>query len=484
VSGRTTPGKSLTLTVDIPPVATDGSITVIKVDPLFGVSFIDPAGVTVPVTGVKADGQVFSLAGQQQRIEALRIQDPLPGLWKIVVSDPIGHPAQTVSATVIWQGALAGAISATPVQPQPGSSWDIQIQVLTRSGFETNPTALSYIHATAQIAGSFGTKVVPLSYNAKQADGVFSGSVVLPKTAKGNLEACGRLSGAGLAADRRCLFTSFITPLGVTALISFPAGTTVHPGGNFKGTVTVYNQGAAQSGTLVLGGLSGNEQVTISPSQVAMPTGQHVTDFVVQFGATSPTGSVPGIIQVLDQNGRNIGETFIGAQVTPVPKPASKTGTWAAIAVVVVLLVLLVLALIAIRDRRKADRASVKDLSARLVVDGVEKGEDWRAPRTGDQFYLALVPDEDNPRIRRGSPEDFNIVVRRAGERLERLAIQGHSLAFSIDDFDSEIDPGHQIQLNDSLSLIVRDNRRVRLAPTGPDIPVWPGSESESNAPL
>jgi hypothetical protein len=287
ISGRLDPGKTLTLSVHIPVIATDGAITVTKVDPSFRVAYYDPAGHQAPAQGQLA-GETFDLSGGNSNVEALRIQDPIPGTWRVKVTDPAGHVGQTITATAVWQGALQGAISVVPGAPVPLHPAVLRVSLLTRSGLVKDPSALRGVHATASVTGNFGTLGVALRDDGQGPDdhghdGVFAGTLTLPKGASGNVTAIGRISGVGLASDQRPYYFRVGGNDVPSVVIDLNPPETAHPGDDFAGTVDVTNNGVPQTGTLSLQGVTNAAQITIVPATVKMPTGHTVTRFSVQL---------------------------------------------------------------------------------------------------------------------------------------------------------------------------------------------------------
>jgi hypothetical protein len=455
-----TPMRPVKLSVTIPPIATDGMIEVDKSNPQFQVAYYGPGGQRAPAAG-QQDGQTFTLVGIGQPVESMHIADPLPGNWEVVVTDPPGVRAGHVTLEAVWGGALEGTVNAVPAQPTAGSGWDIQMQVLSRSGFVTSAAALQDVTATVRIAGSFGERTTRLSLGTHPANGMFSGTVALPADAHGYVEACGRISGAGLAADRRCLSSMVLPATGwkkITVIVKFPTGNTVHPGGYLTGQVKISNGLAAQTGTLALGELGPNEQVTVSPAQVPMPVGQSSFNFSLRFAPGTARGYAGGAIDVMDQAGTLVGDTTIG--VTVVPAPGLLSQIWW----VLVLAVLLVLAalLAAYSWQRRPDPADVRGLVARLAWADGKLGPTAVRGRKGRQLDLVVVmdPDRARTRIRRGNPGESNVTVRRDGSH---LLVEGKNLPLRT------AETGRLVPIEGDFGIIVNDEQRHkgRRAPTG-----------------
>src|SRR3954471_588616 len=105
------PGKDFT--VMVPEIATDGSIIVAKSDSRLRVHYVGPDGKDVPTTGTTGDSQ-FSLAGQGQLVESLRIINPATGTWTIKVDPLTAGGNETVTVMALWQGAVRAAVYSEP----------------------------------------------------------------------------------------------------------------------------------------------------------------------------------------------------------------------------------------------------------------------------------------------------------------------------------------------------------------------------------
>ncbi|MFV2118290.1 vWA domain-containing protein [Streptomyces sp. Act-28] len=152
-----TPGDSkrppADLYVTIPPIATDGSITVSKHDPKVTVTYYDPRGRKVPLNG-GFDGSTFELSGQDGPVEALRVNNPLPGRWRARVEAPEGHRSREVVVRAIWQGRLRSSAVLDPASPRPGEKAVVEVRMQTRRGvYVTDPAQLAGVKVTGQLAG-------------------------------------------------------------------------------------------------------------------------------------------------------------------------------------------------------------------------------------------------------------------------------------------------------------------------------------------
>jgi hypothetical protein len=451
-SARLESGKTVTLKIRIPVIATDGAITVTKVDPSFRVSYFDPKGNQAPARGTLG-GQTFELAGTSNTVEALRIRDPIPGTWKVEVTDPAGRPGQTITATAIWQGALQGAISIVPGAPVPLRPAVLRVSLRTRHGLIRDETALAGVRATASVAGNFGTLRVPLRDDGsppddRPHDGVFAGRLTLPKGAKGNVTAIGRIAGAGLASDERPYYFRVGGPLIPEVVIALTADDAVEPGASIAGEVDITNNGPPQRGSVQLVEVTNDAQVTVSPSSVVMATGHTVTPFRVTFASTTPKRPTTFTVRVTDARGASLATAPTSVAVTTPPGLLARYWWLAPVA-----FALVGAAVAGARWRRKQRQraAQVRGLIAALIHRG-EEVSTLSAPLSGTDFLIEVV-DDDPPRLRLGTNGSAPLRIRRAPAG---FALDGVNVEADVHGFGSEI------ALDERLTMVVRDLRDVR----------------------
>ncbi|MGW0203986.1 vWA domain-containing protein, partial [Nonomuraea sp. NPDC003201] len=200
------PNATVDLQVNIPIIATDGSIVVVKRDRRIRVTYFDPDGNQVPKQGEQNDS-TFQVAGEAGPVESLRIRNPLPGKWRVQLTSPPGVSRQDVSATVVWQGALRASISLSNPRPRPGEQVAVRLRLQTRTGTITDPAALEGLRFTARMSGD-GFQELPVDLrdtgdgpDRAQSDGEYSGQVTIPATATGALSFLGKVTGPGVAGD-------------------------------------------------------------------------------------------------------------------------------------------------------------------------------------------------------------------------------------------------------------------------------------------
>ncbi len=337
------------LTVTIPPIATDGSLTVAKHDPEVQVTYYDPAGRKVPVRG-EFDGSSFEVSGQNGPVEALRVKNPLPGAWRVHIEAPAGHRDREVAVRAIWQGRLRSAVVLDPASPRAGEPVKVEVQMQTRRGVViTDPHQLAGLSVAADLSGE-GFEPVSLRLaddgkgpDTKAGDVRFTGTLTVPAGATGALELVTRMEAPGITSDRRPLHavTSKGAPL-VTAALTVDSDT-VHPGATVRGTLDVTNNDSAPH-TLRLGlaDQTPGAELAVAPATVtAPPNGSTRIPFTITVGRNTPFGVLGGQVTVVDtaDGDRTLRGALLNVRV--VEPPTWWERWWKAVAggVVVVLLV-------------------------------------------------------------------------------------------------------------------------------------------------
>ncbi|MEV7279192.1 VWA domain-containing protein [Streptomyces sp. NPDC093111] len=329
------------LYVTIPPIATDGALTVSKHDPKVRVTYYDPAGRKVPTHGTFEDS-AFEVSGEDGPVEALRVKNPLPGRWRIRVEAPEGHGGQEVAVRAIWQGRLRSVLTLDPAAPRAGQQAVVEVRMQTRRGVViTDPGLLEGIGVTVELSGDgFSPVSARLADDGRAPDRRagdvrFTGTLAVPPGAAGKLRLVARMSAPGVISDERPLYT--MTTVGtpeVTAGLSVDRDS-VHPGGTVHGTVSVTNNGTAPrtlrlsltdgtatDGSGTDGSGAGAAQLGISPVTVVAPPGKQTSvAFTVTVGKGTPLGELGGRVAVVDaaDPDRPLDTAFLDVTVTPWP---------------------------------------------------------------------------------------------------------------------------------------------------------------------
>lgn len=360
-----------TLRIGISPLATVGSIVVDKGDPEVRITYVDPAGHKVPTSG-SYRGSTFELAGGTGTVEALKIVDPLPGVWRVKAEAPEGHRSLPVAVSVLWQGELGGALSMDPPSPRAGDEITVTMRVQTREGYQIrDPRDYEGLRVRSELTGD-GFDALPLTLtddgngkDVKAGDGSFTGTAGIPASADGALKVSATLTAAGLSADRRSE-DGRVAPgeLPVTTALDLPDADT-HPGDRVTGTLAVHNTSDVPH-TLKL---SVTDQkpglLTVTPAELTLKPGESGTRKVtVEVAPAAVFGdrltddglSLAGTITVVDttDGGLPLVQAPLSVEVTPEPGIWDRYwGAFLAAAVLVALIAAAVLALVRLHRARR-----------------------------------------------------------------------------------------------------------------------------------
>ncbi|MEV0614461.1 vWA domain-containing protein [Nonomuraea sp. NPDC050404] len=349
-------GETVNLKVNIPIIATDGSIVVVKRDRRIQVAYFDPEGRQVPKQGEQNES-TFQAAGEAGPVESLRIRNPLPGEWRIQLTSQPGVSRQDVSATVVWQGALRSSISLSNPRPRPGEQVTVRLRLQTRTGVISDPAALEGLSFTARMSGD-GFQEAPVDLADSGAgpdraagDGEYSGQVVIPATATGALSFLGRVTGPGVAGDERPYATRIAGPADrLRAKVRLDSAT-VEPGGEISGAASVTND--AEPARLALRLVEAPGTVSLSAQGFQAPAGASEHAFRLRVGSDAAEGPVGGLVQVLDPAGQVVAEEFVDVTVQ-LPTPLWQRALQALLILLAVVAVALPFLLAKRRARRRA----------------------------------------------------------------------------------------------------------------------------------
>ncbi|MER5275256.1 VWA domain-containing protein [Streptomyces sp. NPDC002809] len=447
-----------TLEIGISPLATVGSIVVDKGDPEVTATYLDPSGHEVPTSGTYRKSR-FELAGSGGTVEALKITDPVPGIWKVKVEAPEGHRSLPVGISVLWQGELRGAIRMDPPSPQAGQKTTVTMRLQTREGYEIkDPRDYEGLRVRSELTGD-GFEPLELRLtddgagaDPEKGDGSFTGTVTVPKDADGALKVIGTLTASGLSADTRSEGGQ-VAPgaLPVTTALTLP-DSDVHPGATVTGTLAVHNTSTSPH-TLRLSVTDiGQGMLTVTPAQIVVEPGESGTRKVsIEVAPADVFGDrlgddglrLGGTVTVVDatDSDRTLVQSPLSVRVTP--EPGIWDAYWWAFMAGAVLVVLAVVAALAWR-RQHRTRKDPFGLVLQLVSeDGDILGEHPAGHGHKQWYEFAVVEPHRSPRIERRahgpyavqrSPEGGAVLRRRGGGRT-KLPVQG------------------RVQLTDTLSL-------------------------------
>jgi hypothetical protein len=452
---QTTPvtsGGTAEAKVTIPVIATDGSILVTKHDSRISVSYVDPEGRTVPKSGTQGDS-TFQVSGENGAVEGLRIVNPLPGTWTVKITSAPDVPPLDVSTVVMYQGAVRSSMTVNPPAPQPGQEVTVALSLQTRSRSITDPAALKDLSFSADVSGNGFTTPIPLNDDAQNGDsrgqdGVYSGKVVIPGEAKGDVKFTGTVAGIGISSDTRTVDAALVTgPRPLAASASFGnSDWNVAPGDTVKGTVEVTNNsGRARKARIIVADTAPGTVVSIPGQQTVLdvpPSGKKTFDFDLAFAGDTVKGANALTLRVVDDEKPDdvIYEWRITANVEePLPLVQIALGAMAA-AVATALLVGFLY-----RRRRRDVRGLVVHL-----FEGYRSRGDLAAPEQPSavfRFHLGEAA-ADVPQLAHSAGGEDSYELSRVGGQLRLRTPYGDTQSLHL---------GERVDVSPSLSIEVLD---------------------------
>jgi hypothetical protein len=459
---RGTPPTDLFVT--IPPIATDGTLEVVKQDPVVTATYYDPQGRKVPADG-DFDGSHFETSGRNGAVESLRISDPRPGRWKIHLDAPTNHRSKLATSSAIWQGVLHSSIALVPGSPIVGERTVVTIRLQTRRGVVIDNAAdLAGVKVSATASGAgIPAQRISLADNGqapdrKAADGEFSGYLQVPAGPAGDLSVIGNVVADGVTGDLRPLHTRTETePAKViaTATIDDPS---VYQGHQAAGTLVVHNTDTVpHTLQLSLADLTDAADVHIGPVSIVVPAGaQSPVPFTLAFGRSMPLGEAAGRIVVTDQtaNGRELSSTQLTVLVQPVP-PWWKRW-WPEILGGLLLILALVAAGVAVR-RARVRRASPDGLYLSLERYGRVVGEIRIRTRAPSYGFAVTAPD-GTPGLRKQNAGARYVISRNADGTPTVRPPRGAA---------QTVRSGERMSVGEEKDLVVRDERQTKTRQAG-----------------
>ncbi|WP_406399063.1 VWA domain-containing protein [Streptomyces sp. NBC_00879] len=464
------------LTVTIPPIATDGSITVSKHDPKVSVTYYDPSGRKVPTQG-EFDGSTFETSGQDGPVEALRVKNPLPGRWRVHVEAPEGHRDREVAVRAIWQGRLRSAVTLDPASPRAGERAVVEVRMQTRRGVVvTDPRQLAGVKVSARLSGTgFAPVTVSLVDDGREPDRQardvrFTGTLTVPAGASGDLELTTQMAAPGVTSDHRPLHARVTSGTEkVTAGLTVERKT-VHPGDTVEGTLDVTNNDTVpHTLRLALDDQSPGSAVRISPATVAAAPGERTrARFTLSLGAGTPLGEVGGGITVVDtgDGGRVLDTSFLDVRVEA---PPTWWDRWWGPVTGGAALALLLAAFAVLRFAARRRRRDLSGVQLELSSDGraLDELTIRSGQSTGGEFHFTV------DRARGAAPALQRSTPGASGAHRLRRTGGGELLLRPHQGRESAVRAGEATGIADGLELVVRDRRAPAARPSRG---AWSGS--------
>ncbi|WP_156753388.1 VWA domain-containing protein [Actinokineospora pegani] len=455
VTGELPDGGSLDLPVDIPAIASAGSIVVYKRDPRVVVSYHDPHGVAVPVNGSVGVSR-FELTGQSAETESMRVVNPEPGKWTVRLSSPPGVPTNNVSAVAIFQGAVRAVISVNPPSPVPGTAVEVTMQVRGTRGPLTDPAQLQGLTLTAELSGEGFRALPPVELADNARDGQYQGSLTVPADATGRLDFLGSVTGIGVSGDRRPLYTrvSNATAALRASLSLNGTDSEVVVGESLSGRANITNStGQARTLRLEVVDPSAGTVVSAEPAVVQVPAaGNAVLDFSLRFDPATALGSNQARLRMVEESqGTVVGELLFAREVAPVPTWFERL--WWLWTLLVVALAAGGVVALRLRWRGRVER-DVRGVRVELrrhgqVIDALQ------AQHKRDEFRFA---------VRHGTGVEANLTTGSGGERYEVRRGRGGVTLHGPSGAPVGLAPGGVLDLGEGVELVVRDRPASQAA--------------------
>ncbi|MGI5171199.1 VWA domain-containing protein [Spirillospora sp. CA-253888] len=465
VPGSLRAGESLELPLTVPGVASEATLTVARRDPRVRVEFVDPKGNVAP-SGGNRDGSVFTRGGGRGTIEALRVTNPLNGVWKVRFTAPEGTGVLPVAATVLYQGVIRAALTAEPPNVRAGEPVTVRLSLVTRMGKIADPGETRGL--TFEVTSSTGQRITVRDDGRAPDDAAGDGSHAGTFTAAGPGEAVltGTVAGPGIRSERNPTAKVTVTarPPDVLGRVEFAGDTEVHPGEPVPGTVRMTNvTGRPVRARIVLDAPPQiHAKITTDPV-VTVPPGASTHAFTVRPAPQAALGRAAVTVRVVDEAdpAKVYAVRQRGLSVTEPPGWVERHLT--AILAVLVVGAAAVLSAWLLRRHRRA-RRDVRRLRVMTRRDGGPVRE-LRPPRARWAAEFRFVVDDDRP-VLTGTGDAY--VARFAGpDRVEVRGPGGRTVALGIGVWSEPWD-GLRLKFEDGRPPS-RPRQPPRPAPTSTD---------------
>ncbi|MEV0083590.1 vWA domain-containing protein [Saccharopolyspora sp. NPDC050642] len=464
VPGQLPSGGTVDLQVEVPAIASEGTILVFKRDWRIRVDYLDPNGAKVELAATgDPGGSYFELSGQDAEAEALRIRNPVPGRWTVRLTSPPGVPPQEVGATTVFQGAVRAMPYFTPQNPAPGSTVEFFMQVRGARTAIKDPAQLTGLALTAGLSGEGFAPLPPVELSDEDGDGEYRGRIVVPATATGRLDFAAGITGVGVSGDHQIMPTRVSSGSGGvrTVLNLDGAGGEVVAGTSLNGSVDV-NNATGQPRTLrfEVTDLSQGALVRASPEKLVVPpaAGSQRLGFTLTFDPATALGSNQGRIRLVDEaTGEVLREPVFEREVVA-PPTLVETLWW--LWILLFAAVVAAVGTVLLRRRRRNAERDVRGIRVELRRHGQPTGNSVKAHQHGAEFRFGVHRGESaaDTRITGGSGGDRYRVRRAAGGPV-LTGPAGQPLGLS---------PGGSLELADGVELVVHDRpaRRRKAKPS------------------
>lgn len=453
-TGRLPSAGRTELSVEIPEIATDGAILVFKRHPDVVVSYLDPQGNKVPKVGA-AGSSTFEVSGENTEAESLRIVNPTPGRWTVVLTSAPSVPEQDVAATVIFQGAIRALLNVSPPEPAAGQVVDVELQVRSRRAPISDPGLLRGLAFVATLSGS-GFSPVRVALADDDDNAVYSGQLTVPADADGALVFTGSVSGIGVNGDEPVVNTQVTSepPQVHGQLRMLFDDSEVQPGESVPGRVVVTND-SGESARLRLTVTDAAPGTLVTPQPAVLdlsPAGRSELDFTLTFSADTATGPNQATLQLIDDTGMVVAQQQFASDVVPEP-PLWKRLLWLWLLLGIAALAALAFLIARFREQRQAQE--VRQVRVELYR-GSELLCHLDAPDDTPKAFDFVIVDDSfrGPRLEPPESDD------EAAFRVERSRRSGFRLTLPFGR-SAELRPGERQDIGAGLDIVVLDTSSV-----------------------
>ncbi|WP_427168368.1 VWA domain-containing protein [Streptomyces sp. C1-1] len=306
------------LHVRVSPLATEGTIVVSKGDPAVRATYYDPRGRRIDdsADASQTGGSSFEFTGRGKAVESLRVTRPLPGRWRVHLDAPEGHRDRVASISALWRGAVRSDIRLEKPSPRAGQRTRVEVEVLTPNSVRLDARDLRGISVVGRLTGDGFRRQVPITLtddgtgpDEKGSDGVFSGTVTVPRRATGSLLFTSTVESVGLSPDTR-YYPTGVSPANSTfdAVLDIPAAG-VHPGGRVPGTLKVGNRGGTAHEVLLSVADGKGTGLSVTPTRVSVEPGAiRTVPVTVKVAAADELGAP------IDGDGTELGGKVIAVE--------------------------------------------------------------------------------------------------------------------------------------------------------------------------
>ena len=447
-------GQRIEVPVTIPPIATDGSIVAVKHDSRIAVEYVDPNGHIVPKSGAE-NGSNFEVSGETGAVEALRIVNPVPGRWFVRLTSTPDVPAQNVSTTVTWQGAVQASIEVDPPSPAAGQVVTVSMRMHLRGGAPvTDPVVLRDVGFAAELTGDgFAAQPIALANTGRAPDtapdGTYTGQITIPKDVGASVTVVGHVHGIGISGDDPVAAVRLASAVPqLLAAASLPTiNDTVAPGASLPVKVSVTNNSGQHRKLRLVVEQDRGATITIPATEAVhdVDTGNSTFDFHLAFSPSTQVGTISGAVSVVDDASPStvIHRRPFTANVAFPPKPFPWL-LWVLGSLGGLLLLGAALFLVRLRQTQEVQGLVVH------VFHHNERAYPHVISEKAKQFPFRIGERSGVPELTRAQPGDSAAyVLTRSRSRLHLKTPSGEDLRFQLGDARVKIGPDFFLRVDD-----------------------------------